>query len=155
MAFQRRQTANVEQSKAFFWPRDSPNIGGRSAVIDVNDSGAGGEWSRQQIGPRALADSDDPITPARSERKFQLTTNLVRRLNQAMPGYDDGLHAREAGWKSGHDSCGSVMAMDDVGAGAPKRSVQAADQVKKRGRMMENYLKPLGLQLFAKHADPV
>jgi hypothetical protein len=47
------------------------------------------------------------------------------------------------------------MAMYDVGTGAPKRSVQAADQMKKRGGMMENYLKPLGPQLFPKDADPI
>jgi hypothetical protein len=47
------------------------------------------------------------------------------------------------------------MAVYDVGAGAPKRSVQTTDQGEKRGRMMENYLKPLGPQLFAKHTDPI
>src|ERR1700720_2390901 len=92
---QRRQTANIEQSKAALRPRHGPDIGGQSAVINVNDSVACGERSSQQIGPRALADSNDPITAARSERKFQLTRQLVRRFNQAMPGYYDRLHASE------------------------------------------------------------
>jgi hypothetical protein len=47
------------------------------------------------------------------------------------------------------------MAMYDVGAGVPKRSVQAAHQVKKRGRTMEKDLKPFGPQLFAKHANTI
>jgi hypothetical protein len=72
-----------------------------------------------------------------------------------MPGYYDGPHSREAGWKSGDDCGCSIMAVYDVGAGAPKRSVQTTDQGEKRGRMMENYLKPLGPQLFAKHTDPI
>jgi hypothetical protein len=72
-----------------------------------------------------------------------------------MPGYYYRLHSGKTGWKSGDDSCRSVMAMYDVGAGTPKRFVQATHLMKKRGRMMENYLKAFGPQLFAEYANHI
>jgi hypothetical protein len=47
------------------------------------------------------------------------------------------------------------MAMYDIGARAPKLPVQAAHQVKKRGGVMESYLKAFGSQFFAKHANAI
>jgi hypothetical protein len=110
----------------------------------VNDPFAGREWSRLQIGPRTLADSHDPITPARSKGKFQLATQLVRRLNQTVPGYDDRLYACKTGGKSGEDSCSCIMAMHYVGSSAPKRPVQGAHQEKKRATIVENNFKTFG-----------
>jgi hypothetical protein len=110
----------------------------------VNDPFAGREWSRLQIGPRALADPHDPITPARSKGEFQLTTQLVRRLDQTVTGYDDRLYAGKTGWKSGEDSCSSIVAMHYVGSSAPECPVQGAHQKKKRALMVENNLKAFG-----------
>jgi hypothetical protein len=66
-----------------------------------------------------------------------------------MPGYYDCLHSGETSWKSCHDGRCGVMAMHDVRARTPKRSVQAAHQMKEGGRMVENNFKAFGPQLFA------
>src|SRR6476661_8703163 len=113
-------STNMQESKAAFLMRDSPDIGGQSPVINVNDLVAGGEWSGKQIGPRALADSNDPITPARSKRKFQLATQLIRRLNQTMSRDDDRLHSGGTGGNRGDDSRRGIMAMHYVGRSAAK-----------------------------------
>jgi hypothetical protein len=64
MVLERRQTANMQQSKTFFGLRDSSDIGGLSAVIDVNNLVSGRKWDSKQVRLRALADSDDPIAPS-------------------------------------------------------------------------------------------
>jgi hypothetical protein len=149
----RRQTANMQQSKAALWPGDSSNIGGQSAVVNVNDPVASGERSCQQIGSCALADSDDPIAATRRKRKFQLATYLVWRLNQAVPGHYDGLHSGKTGWKSSNDRRSSIVTMYDVRPGALERLVQATHQMKKRGGTLENNFKAFRPQIFTEDAN--
>jgi hypothetical protein len=72
-----------------------------------------------------------------------------------MPGCYDRLHSGEAGRQGGDDGGSSIVAMHYVRARAPKRFVQAAHQLKKRARMMQNNFKTFGPELFAKLAKPI
>jgi hypothetical protein len=76
---------------------------------------------------------------------------LVRRLNQAVPGHYDCLHSRETGRNNRDDGRCSIVAMHDVRARTPKRSVQTAHEMKKRRRMVESNVKAFGLKFYAKH----